>query len=115
MRLVSCIVAVSVLSGCASMSPAEKAAWVGTIADAGTTYAGIQSGLTEMNPLYGHSNVALKALAIGTLFNLGLRYLMRDYSWDQQRHAWAVVSSFRFAAAGWNTYKTLTFSPAGVP
>jgi hypothetical protein len=112
-KLASSLLVAAVPSGCATMSPLEKASYAGVMLDAGSTYYGEQRGLREGNPAYGGGKAAVKVAMLGVGINLCLhRWLDGAWPWREstgtgmpeleQKRAWGFNLTLRVLAAWWN-------------
>jgi hypothetical protein len=107
MRVVA-LLATLLLSGCASMTTAEKWAIGVAAADVATTAAGLNRNLEEQNPLLrGGSDGETIARAI--VFNAALYWLahkvINRYTTAMQTKYWRLVVGLRSPVVGWNVYQ----------
>ena len=83
------------LSGCMSF------AITGQVADAGTTYYGMEEGLEEGNPLYSD----IESVIIGKAIVLTLGILLAENSPPEaQKKIYGYLGCFGWGAALWNGY-----------
>ena len=97
---------VLLLTGCASVRPAEKFAIGCSVADIGTTAYGLSlDGIEEGNPiLAGGSDGATVALAIG--LNVGVYYLLKQLNkttpQNKQKWTWLAYGIVKCGVAAHN-------------
>ena len=96
------------LTGCASMTTAEKA-YIGVVAaDVATTAVGLSRGLEEQNPILRGGSDG-ETLARAVVLNAGLYWLMHNWidkrTTAMQKKYWRFVFVFRAPAVGWNVYQ----------
>lgn len=108
MRLAAVAVAILALSGCASMTTAEKWAIGVAAADVATTAVALDRGLEEQNPiLRGNSDGETIARAI--VLNAALYWLahkvINRYTTAMQTKYWRLVVGLRSPVVGWNVYQ----------
>lgn len=94
-RLLNVLVALLLVSGCASMPVAEKVAVGCAGFDLGTTAVGIEQGLQEMNPVMDD-----QPIIYGVAASVGLHYLFRAL--DMPKVAWWVYGGIRCSAGAYN-------------
>lgn len=96
------------LSGCATMTTAEKA-YIGVVAaDVATTAVGLSRGLEEQNPILRGGSDG-ETLARAVVLNAGLYWLMHKWidkhTTAMQKKYWRFVFVFRAPVVGWNVYQ----------
>lgn len=107
-HLCSALVAGVCLSGCASMTTAEKA-YLGVVAaDIGSTAIALQRGLEEQNPLLrGDSDgeTIARALVVNAAIYWMLHEWIDKHSAVMQRKYWRLMVGLRAPVVGWNVYQ----------
>ena len=96
------------LTGCASMTTAEKS-YIGVVAaDIGSTAVGLSRGLEEQNPIL-HGGSDGETLARAVVLNAAAYWLMHKWidkhTTAMQKKYWRFVFVFRAPAVGWNVYQ----------
>lgn len=96
------------LSGCASMTTAEKA-YIGVVAaDVATTAVGLSRGLEEQNPIFAGKTDG-ETLARALVVNAALYWLMHrwidKHTTEMQTRYWRIMVLFRAPVVGWNVYQ----------
>ncbi len=96
------------LTGCASITTAEKA-YIGVVAaDVATTAVGLSRGLEEQSPILRGGSDG-ETLARAVVLNAGLYWLMHNWidkhTTAMQKKYWRFVFVFRAPAVGWNVYQ----------
>lgn len=86
------------------LQPIELVAILATLADVGSTAAGIRSGRArEANPIFGRGK---KAAAISAVVAIALHFAVRTSlsvaPGEAQATCWTVIACLRGAAALWN-------------
>ena len=74
------------LTGCASMTTADKAAAGAAILDIGTTAIGGYNGCSEANPLFG-PEISTQSLLMNAALSAGVAYAI--HKWDKAKWTWA--------------------------
>jgi len=100
--LVSCVLSLVILSGCASVRNSEISPGLGTALDASTTYYGLEyAGATEANPLLGWGNPVTTALG-SIVLKQGVKYAAVNYLHADPFVVDSNVESLGVAAGVWN-------------
>ena len=102
------VAGVCLLSGCASMTTAEKA-YIGAVgADLGTTAIGLSRGLEEQNPIF-RGGTDGETLARAVVLNAAVYWAMHKWinrhTDAMQTKYWRIVFMFRAPVVGWNVYQ----------
>ena len=93
------------LTGCATMTTAEKAYIGVTVADIASTAVGLQRGLEEQNPILRGSTDG-ETLARAVVLNAGFYWLMHKWidkhTTAMQKKYWRFVFFIRAPVVAWN-------------
>lgn len=105
MRAAALSIAAILLTGCASMTTAEKA-YIGVVAaDVASTAVGLHRGLEEANPILRGGSDG-ETLARAVVLNAGLYWLMHrwidKHTTVMQRKYWRLVFMVRAPVVVWN-------------
>jgi hypothetical protein len=98
------IIALMLLSGCATASSNWETAAVGAaLADIASTGGALsKEGFREANPVYGSQPSAGKMLALNAGVYAGVWALTREINPVERQKVWRAVTILRLLVTGWN-------------
>lgn len=107
MRAVAAVLALF-LSGCASMTTAERAYIGASVADLGTTAIGLSRGLEEQNPIFrggSDGETLARALVLNAAVYWAMHKWINRHTDATQERYWRIMVLFRAPVVGWNVYQ----------